>query len=498
MGKASSSLFFLLALLACLAPAASPISVSGELPCTVSVQNASFSGQGGTAVAVASIDNPYDFALNLSLFREEQAGLVLMKELGNLSARSSVKATISIRTDYPGKSARQVKYAIAGGKPDGTYALKRFTVNEDWSEYENEVRATLSRANLYVVPLVALLLIIIVFFLAEVAYRRKNYGLTESEYTPRTLFFPMMKGRPFSERIADVFLNPLVWVFEGLCVLLLVLVIRSNNLAAFGEETGTVIFVISGLGAFALPLVYLAVAWYSENYNKKPLRFFIAMFCWGMFAAFISFAVSSFYGGDIANMLVQLGIAAPSAIVGTALLAPMIEELTKGAGVLFASGHHEYDDTLTGLLLGFTCGVGFSFVENWFYFASKTNPFELGFFPWLGLIFYRSLFNSLAHGCFTAATGAVIGYMKARPGISKYAGLGFIPGLFAAIALHAMFNVSALVDGFAIATYQFPVFIFNPALVVMMVALFGVIFVLASREEKKRMESRDAKAKATA
>ena len=94
--------------------------------------------------------------------------------------------------------------------------------------------------------------------------------------------------------------------------------------------------------------------------------------------------------------------------------------MKSSAGVLTLSGHHDYNDTLTGLLLGFSCGVGFAFIENWFYFSAKVNPFDIGFLAWGQLIIYRSFFNTLAHGCFTAATGTLIGFLKSAP---KYARL---------------------------------------------------------------------------
>jgi len=56
------------------------------------------------------------------------------------------------------------------------------------------------------------------------------------------------------------------------------------------------------------------------------------------------------------------------------LVSPVVEETFKGIGILFMSGHHDYNDALTGLLLGFTCGAGFAFVENLFYFSFKTKP----------------------------------------------------------------------------------------------------------------------------
>jgi RsiW-degrading membrane proteinase PrsW (M82 family) len=155
-------------------------------------------------------------------------------------------------------------------------------------------------------------------------------------------------------------------------------------------------------------------------------------------------------------------------------------------GILFMSGHHDYNDALTGLLLGFTCGAGFAFVENWFYFSFKTNPFDIGLVGWGTLIVYRSLFNTLAHGCFTAAVSTTIGYIRGVGRLRKFARLAFVPGLFLAVAIHAIFNISALADGFVVASRQALFFIFNPMLIILLVAMFFLVLVVAVIDEKKR------------
>ena len=63
----------------------------------------------------------------------------------------------------------------------------------------------------------------------------------------------------------------------------------------------------------------------------------------------------------------MLGGSMAVTIIATAVLAPVIEEIIKSAGVVVMSAHHEMNDTLDGLLYGFVVGVGFSAVENWFY-----------------------------------------------------------------------------------------------------------------------------------
>ena len=131
-------------------------------------------------------------------------------------------------------------------------------------------------------------------------------------------------------------------------------------------------------------------------------------------------------------------------------------------------------------------GTGFALIENWFYFATQATPAEIGFTSWLGLLVYRSFFNTLAHGCFTAAIGATIGHFKADPKVARYAKIAFLPGLFIAIVLHAAFNIFAILDTVIVLAYEIPIFIFNPLLVATLALAFVVMFIIAMFERKHR------------
>jgi len=131
--------------------------------------------------------------------------------------------------------------------------------------------------------------------------------------------------------------------------------------------------------------------------------------------------------------------------------------------------------------------VGFSFLENWFYFVARANPFELGLSAWVEFVAYRLLFNSMAHGAFAAAAGAFMGYFKSKPQLAQYAQLAFFPGVFIAIALHALFNISAILDEVTIYSVRKPVFIFNPVVVGVLAVALGVLFYFAMMETRRRV-----------
>ena len=292
----------------------------------------------------------------------------------------------------------------------------------------------------------------------------------------------MLPDSPFEEKVANLIMHPVTLLFELACVGVLVYIMTVSLNQASGADDAGKIMLLSAIGSFAVPFLYFAAAWYFEKHEEgKPLRFFAGMFVWGMFAAFISLLVSSGVVSELKGMDV-----APYVIVATMLVAPIVEETFKGMGVLFMSGHHDYNDALTGLLLGFTCGAGFAFVENWFYFSFKTNPFDIGLMSWITLILYRSFFNTLAHGCFTAAVSTPIGYAKSIRKLKSVARLAFVPGVFLAIAIHSIYNVSALADSFVVDGRTVPFYVFNPMLIILLATVFFLVLVFAEIDERKR------------
>lgn len=456
---------------------------TGELEAEITVENKSLLQQSEKITVSAVVSNPSDTPYNLSLMRYEDETLMPVQAIGAVPSHSKTTVVLGITVTYPEKSGRITKYALLA-EQDGKLMAKGFTVEEDWTPYENSVKASLVQTNIFFIPLIGLVLIGILFFISEVA-SRTPVAVFGKEFTLRTLFFPHLKGAPLGEEIADLFTDPFFWIAEILCVLWLASVIHSTVVANLGTEVGTMVFVISGIGALTLPLCYFLIMWYTK---REPARFPAALFVYGMFTAFLSFLFSSTWGPSAGKLLAAV-TGAPAAMMSTIFISPLIEELAKSLGILVVSWHKLFNDTTAGLLFGFMVGIGFSFIENWFYFASKTTPFELGFLPWVALILYRSSFNSIAHGCFGGACGAIVGYVKSHR--EKFHSIGLIPGLFIAVSLHIIFNFSAILDGFMVSEQKIPFFIFNPALVAVLFVLLVLTFLLVSKKEsqKKRGES---------
>ncbi|MFH1285310.1 MAG: PrsW family intramembrane metalloprotease [Candidatus Micrarchaeota archaeon] len=460
---------------------------NGKLPVSLELkeQNSINSSSLGVVLSLY-ITNPLNQKIDVYFVVSEKGGKVQTQHLGEIAPNE--EASFDIPLEWSSAILRRSYAVITDEQSSMGY---EFNLNEEWQTYQNDIISALAQADAVIVPFIAVFLALLVFILMRSAYSLKDKGeLIKGEYTLATLFFPLLKGRPLDEKLADIFTDPFFWIFELVGASMLTALILGQTLSAVGPEFGGKVFLIAGAGALVMPIIYLFCMWFADFYEREPLRFLTAVFIWGIFSAFLAYVLNTINLNLFATVLQLFGRGNEGLLIllGTALLAPVIEEVVKGIGVLIVAGHHEFDDTLDGLIYGFICGVGFSFIEDWFYFASRANPFEWGIRGWLGLILYRSFFNSLAHGCFTAALGAVMGYAKTHAHWKRHVHLAFLPGLFIAILLHILFNLGAVLDSIAIFQFNFPVFIFNPSLVILLTIAFIAVFILASLDTKKRME----------
>ncbi|MEM4348200.1 MAG: PrsW family intramembrane metalloprotease [Candidatus Anstonellaceae archaeon] len=444
------------------------------LDAKVYVPNITFAQNPQNITIKATVTNPFPEAMPFYILRQSPQGWEIIKLGGAIPPSSTMQLSIEVELQYQKETFRKTRFAIVGRGPQDRLYGHYFEIKENWSAYEKSIRDRLGMALTIFVPLLGLLLVVLIASLAGIVYKGqpRNYHLN--------ILLDQHQDENFDEKVANFVVHPFFMLVEVTLVAILALVILESIAQQITEHDALQILILSGLGAFVLPIIYFSGAWLLERHEEgKPIRFFAAMFTWGMLAAFLSLLANSllvsWLGGEATNIL-----------LATLLFAPLIEEILKGLGILLASGHKEYNDTLTGLLMGFSCGIGFAFIENWFYFAAKINPFDIGLQAWGMMMIYRSFFNTVAHGCFTAAISAPIGYLKSVPGLRKFARLAFVPGVFLAIVLHIIFNLSALADSFVVASQQISFFIFNPMLIIVLVAVFFLVLVLAIIDEKKR------------
>ncbi len=457
------------------------------LDAQVTMSNTVLRNSPQTILASFEIYNSLPENMPVYVLRQDPAtGWEIVKLLGGLAPQSYTQLELEVEVQHGSEVNKTTRYAIVGKDEEGKLYGKFFEVTEDWTAYEKDISLSLTQALVVFVPLTCAILVTIVIIIAQSAYmdkrRTRMIQNARGEYTMETFVFPVTRGRNIGEKVADVMIHPATLIFELACVALMVSVMADSITQVNGGQEAVKIMAITAVGAFAVPFLYFLLAWFLLRMEEnKPMRFFMGMFVWGMFVAFVSFLVSSALVGQV--NAVTTGAYLTIAVI---LITPAVEETLKGLGVFLMFGHHEYSDTLTGMMLGFTCGAGFAFVENWFYFSLKANPFDLGMSSWVVFVLYRSFFNTLAHGCFTASLAILPGYIKGIDRLGKYARMAFIPGLILAVVIHSVFNVSAVLDQFFLPNREAIFFTFNPLIIILMGAIFFLVLVLAIVDEKKR------------
>jgi protease PrsW len=434
----------------------------------------------GRVAATINITNPEDDDWIIYLIVENENGEWYSENvLGVVQQHSRSVFDIDFEVRYSGLSKVEKNYAVVargGILPQGKY----FTLVQDWSEYETASRADVSTLAKFVVPLAVLFIAGLIVFLTVWGAASSQGAKYSKEYTIRNFFFPHLKDIPFGEMVADLMINPFVWTVQILLIFLL-----AGSLMTAGkivDEHLISVIIMGLLGAIIMPLVYLTVVWVqNEIVERMPLRFLAGSFIYGAIAAIISLVLNSI----VIKMIGPLTGLESTAVmlISTIALIPIVEEVVKASGLLLLWNHHQYSDSLHGLHIGFAVGLGFAFVENWFYFASKTDPLHMGIAPWIGFIIYRSFFNSIAHASFSATFGGIMGWSK-NQGWHGFAMLALVPAIITAAVLHSIFNITAIMDGYEAIASKSMVYEYNPTMVITLASIMLVLFVIATVERR--------------
>lgn len=197
--------------------------------------------------------------------------------------------------------------------------------------------------------------------------------------------------------------------------------------------------------SFAPMLLYAALLWWLDRYEKEPLALLGFAFLWG--------AIPSIILSLILEIIFDVPIVALSGdnalvynLLGASLAAPVIEEGTKALAVLglFIVFPREIDSPLDGLIYGGMAGFGFAAVENFFYLMTAYDSGGLG--GAFGLAFLRAGLFGLNHAMYTAFTGLGVALALELRRIWRV--VTPLLGLGLAIAAHAYHNTFATFWGF--------------------------------------------------
>ncbi|WP_246956290.1 PrsW family intramembrane metalloprotease [Brachybacterium sp. Marseille-Q7125] len=180
----------------------------------------------------------------------------------------------------------------------------------------------------------------------------------------------------------------------------------------------------------------------ADRWDPQPIPLLIIAIFWGAaVSAFGSYWINTF------NSLIVYAITGSEPITnffGPVISAPLVEESTKGLGLLLLLilARRYFNGPLDGLIYGALIGGGFAFTENIIYY---TRGFEgAGVGGLVFLVMLRGVGNIFGHAIYTSATGIIMGYVARKWGtIPTF--IAFIPALIPGMLMHAAWNLSATI-----------------------------------------------------
>jgi RsiW-degrading membrane proteinase PrsW (M82 family) len=200
--------------------------------------------------------------------------------------------------------------------------------------------------------------------------------------------------------------------------------------------------IISSALAAIIPMsVYLFLIWKFDKYDREPFKFVFANYLWGAIGAIVLALIGSILFTSFVSLFIKDELTLSR--FGAVVIAPIIEEITKGLFLIITVTSRKFDNITDGIVYGGAIGLGFGMTENFLYFIS----FGTSVPNWISLVIVRSLFSAVMHCVATATLGAFFGFAKFKSTGMKIF-LGFT-GLFIAMTIHAIWNLTLSFDNIA-------------------------------------------------
>lgn len=202
------------------------------------------------------------------------------------------------------------------------------------------------------------------------------------------------------------------------------------------------IVTLSVIAALIPALIYVAIIYWFDRYEKEPAWLLTAAFLWG---AVPSIIISLIFNTLLSIPFQLLVEGATADALAASFIAPPVEETVKGLALIgiFFLWHSEIDSILDGIIYGAMVGMGFAMVENVFYFVEVYNV--EGAEAWGITIFLRAVVFGLNHSLFTSMTGLGIAIARlSKNNFTRFAApfLGWCLSMF----LHFVHNASVSFD----------------------------------------------------
>ena len=227
--------------------------------------------------------------------------------------------------------------------------------------------------------------------------------------------------------------QPAFWVFIVILALALVfsLLLQANfaGLTPSGWVLSWVLLLI-----YAVPMFVLVYG--LDLYEREPISLVIGALLWGAFAA-TSLSILANQGWALV-VLDMFSVETATEWVA-ALTAPFTEEILKGVGVvlIYLIARREIDDVLDGFVYGAMVGLGFTVIEDVFYFVNQFGG-EVG--GVLQGFFVRVVASGLyGHVLYTGLFGIGVAYFVSRRAQTSFGRRLVIAALFILAGMFAHF-----------------------------------------------------------
>ncbi|MBU0506056.1 PrsW family intramembrane metalloprotease [bacterium] len=179
--------------------------------------------------------------------------------------------------------------------------------------------------------------------------------------------------------------------------------------------------------------------WWFDRFERESFFIVVFAFMWGAFGAgLLSYFWNTFF--HILLDVYQQNSAIANDMLITVMVAPFVEELTKGFIILILFKLKKIDNITDGILLGVLIGLGFAASENVHYAIEVVYPSSGALAMWYNL-WFREIHTTLLHASATAVWGAMIGYGRFLHRFERY--FVFFIGFILACVTHATWNFLA-------------------------------------------------------
>ena len=212
------------------------------------------------------------------------------------------------------------------------------------------------------------------------------------------------------------------------------LAIAGGVAAGIDGATG---FVVSLVAAIVPVTIIIPLILMLDRLEPEPGWVLFFAFAWGAGVAVLVSLILNSWG--ISYLMVPLFGQGTSDLLGTSLVAPVVEESAKGMVLLILLWRRRQEiDTFTdGVIYAGMVATGFAFTENILYFLGAFFEGTL-----VATFAIRGILAPFGHPIYTAMIGLGVAYAAMRTGRARL--LAPIGGWVLAVLLHGLWNGSAL------------------------------------------------------